>query len=785
MKKRSDTATDELEYKTKELVKERDFLKDQLNAIAEMSDEGILIMEDFRIVFANKKACILTGYERFELIGELPFKLIEENHLDLVKDQIVKDDIEPYVVKGVRKDGIVFNIRIRAETVEREGKRVRITFFNDLDSVAAEAMPHRLGQDADYKELIESLPGGIAVHKAGRIIYANSMFKRLMRLKGDAHGMSILDFVAPEALEIAKERINNFKYLKDASVAEFKLKRCDGTYFWAEINSVPILFEGQEAILPIINDISNRKALEEKIRGYANSLDQNNRFIQNIMDSSPIPIFYKNLDGEIEGCNLRFAKFLGAERSKIIGANISSFPLLHYDEFMDDRELLIKAIPMDYELCIYKNDEEIFVKYFKSPYFDAEGKEQGVIGVLLDITQQKRLQTRLLKFNLELGRQIENEAEGRFLAEREKREKEKVLEGLFETSPVGFCIVDGGHNIVASNAQFSGCFGYYSGDLVGKNLKDILPEDERWAELSRYIFGLHEMSEPKEITVVDRFGRKRHLLITATTTKADRATFIIITLSDISSIKELEEKHMLQERLLVQQNRLAEMGNMINVITHQWKQPLNVLSLQMMLLGDALGEEEAGKMAKYFDKAGEQIRFMSKTIDDFREFYKPSKGKKVFDIVKACKDIGTMIMPILERSHVYLRYLAPEQIYFEGYENEFKQVILNLLNNAKESIESKFDQKNMPETFGEIIVEIIETDQGIKVEVSDNGTGIPETLLPDALFEINTSTKGDKGSGVGLSLSKIIIEQNMGGKISARNLEHGAAFELLLPKFSS
>jgi PAS domain S-box-containing protein len=258
-------------------------------------------------------------------------------------------------------------------------------------------------------------------------------------------------------------------------------------------------------------------------------------------------------------------------------------------------------------------------------------------------------------------------------------------------------------------------------------------------------------------------------------------------------VREEIQRRRQQELMLIQQSKMASMGEMIEAIAHQWKQPLNAMGLIVQDIGEsyALGVPDKNYIDRTISGAMEQIYFMSRTIDDFRNFFKTSKGKKEFDVLNAIKNIFTIISTQLKVSSIQWQVTCRmcgatmqetgegehcRELMVHAYENEFKQVILNILSNATDSIllrRARSEDEERQEK-GEISVECVNESGMVRVQVSDNGTGIPEKLL-DRIFEPYFTTKeGSGGTGIGLYMAKVIIEENMGGRIYAKNTEDGA-----------
>lgn len=248
--------------------------------------------------------------------------------------------------------------------------------------------------------------------------------------------------------------------------------------------------------------------------------------------------------------------------------------------------------------------------------------------------------------------------------------------------------------------------------------------------------------------------------------------------------KKLFDELELQQNMLIQQSKLSAMGEMINMLAHQWRQPLNAVSV-------LLQEIEIKKSMKIlsdedFDSISQNIHkillHMSKTIDDFRDFFKPSKMKNTFNVQEAIEASADILKMQFEKYKIEFTTIqqndkSPECFLYRGYESEFKQVIINLINNAIEALhENVSDEKRF------IKIYLNGTANDITIEVQDNAGGIDSSVLK-TLFEPYSSTKLEKnGSGLGLYMSKLIVEKNMDGIITAKNKDNGALFTIVLHK---
>ncbi|MBS4097930.1 MAG: hypothetical protein KGZ83_13950 [Sulfuricella sp.] len=234
-----------------------------------------------------------------------------------------------------------------------------------------------------------------------------------------------------------------------------------------------------------------------------------------------------------------------------------------------------------------------------------------------------------------------------------------------------------------------------------------------------------------------------------------------------------------KDQMLIQQSRLAAMGEMVHNIAHQWRQPLNALAILLGNLKDAYHHQELDEktLDTLMEDSRRLIKKMSTTIDDFRDFFRADKETVTFDLCRIYQDTIRILSASLNHHQVQISGDLGEQVLVSGYPNEFAQVLLNLLSNAKDAILEN-------QIFPGCIAVTIRAENGMGViRIRDNGGGIPEAVLPK-IFDPYFTTK-DKGSGIGLYMSEMIIKGNMGGAIEACNVEGGAEFSVFCPLAAS
>ena len=243
-------------------------------------------------------------------------------------------------------------------------------------------------------------------------------------------------------------------------------------------------------------------------------------------------------------------------------------------------------------------------------------------------------------------------------------------------------------------------------------------------------------------------------------------------------IKQEVQKNRYQDQQLQQQSRLAQMGEMISMIAHQWRQPLGAISSTAANLSmkieleyfDLETEKSRQECQSYFldqlNVIEEFVQNLTNTIDDFRNFYKPNKKSVSCTFETVINKSLNIIMASLKNDNIEIKYDYKNQVEIQMYDSEIMQVILNILKNAQDN----FREKNIANA--EITIGI----EDKLLTICDNGGGIKDEIV-EKIFDPYFSTKNEKnGTGLGLYMSKIIIEDHHNGKLDVKNTDNGVCF---------
>lgn len=264
--------------------------------------------------------------------------------------------------------------------------------------------------------------------------------------------------------------------------------------------------------------------------------------------------------------------------------------------------------------------------------------------------------------------------------------------------------------------------------------------------------------------------------------------YILIVIGIYSTYKVLKKSLLEQEKLYIEnqkkdeimlaQSRNAAMGEMISMIAHQWRQPISVIA---MWVNNIIADVDMGILDEknckiYATNVITQTKYLSQTIDDFKNFFRPDKSKEYVLITEVMNDCLSVIEKSLQNHNIIIEKNYNNFTKVEIYSRELMQVFINIIKNAKEAILEKEIKE------GVIIINIYENEDSIVSEITDNALGIDVEVMKK-IFDPYFTTKSVKsGTGLGLYMSKTIVEKHLGGTINTRNTKNGVCFEISIPK---
>ncbi|MBU3014287.1 PAS domain-containing protein [Poseidonibacter lekithochrous] len=360
------------------------------------------------------------------------------------------------------------------------------------------------------------------------------------------------------------------------------------------------------------------------------------------------------------------------------------------------------------------------------------------------------------------------------LALSNRLEFDKVLLDTIP-NPIYYKNIDG--KFLGCNLAFANLVNEERNNVIGKTAFDFFTNEvaSKNTIIDKELLKTFSTST-SEFTFYTVTNQMKHIILNKAVYKNIDGTVggIVCIMDDIT-------ERVQQKQFLIQQSKLAEMGDMIAAIAHQWNEPLVELSalVQDIQTSYLLNELQDMEVNDFVKDSMVQIQYMSRTLNDFRNFLKPSTKKRLFSISKSLNDINEIIGKQVFYSNIKMSFNYKnenEELLIYGYENEFKQVLLNLINNAKNKIIEKQLDDNQK---GNIDITIQRCVNYNTIEISDDAGKIDEQII-HSIFQPYFTTKTN-GTGLGLYMAKVIIEDKMRGTITVRNDDEKVIFSIKLP----
>jgi PAS domain S-box-containing protein len=488
-----------------------------------------------------------------------------------------------------------------------------------------------------------------------------------------------------------------------------------------------------------------------------------------------------NLKGILTYVSEAFCKINGFTKEELIGKpqSIGRHPDMPASFFENLWDTITEGKQWRGEIKnLTKDGDTYWVDVLISPDFDDDGKIIGYSAIRHDITAQKALQA--LSDSLE----------------KTVQERTRELNKAQEIGKIGHWKIDLKDNSLTWSDEVYRIVGLHPQSMpqdYQSFLSFVHPDDKRKVNLTywksvrdntpyymkhrinqegdgvRYVEEIGEHVTNEEGKVISSFGTIHDIT---------ELTLIQLELKEMNTrVNEAISKQKQQQKYLMQQSKMAAMGEMISMIAHQWRQPLSAISLTVTNLKVtlAIGDVDMESFENKLDNISTYVQHMSLTIDDFRNFFKPDKKPeevKIDDIIDTTLEL---IKLGLMRHNISINKQIKSKSSLFTYKNELIQVLLNLFKNAQDN----FVEKGTPQPKIDITVD--EIDSEFTLVIHDNGGGIPEEYI-EKIFEPYFSTKDEKnGTGLGLYMSKIIIDEHCHGSLIVKNEDGGAKFIIKLP----
>lgn len=477
-------------------------------------------------------------------------------------------------------------------------------------------------------------------------------------------------------------------------------------------------------------------------------------------------IYIKDIDGKYTYANSLVLELFGVNLEELKGKDDYAF----FDEkqiqglLENDRKVFAGEVIESEETLIVKRTGE--TRYFiavKKPLFDENEDVVGMFGISTDITEQKLLEKEILS-------------------------QKQFLDTILDNVDAYIYLKDENRNFRYVNSKVASLFQRPAEEIIGKRDSSVIPEemaDAFWESDLRVLQSLEKFS--LEESYEDENGKHYYWSVKLPYTLSDGTPSVIGFSSDITELKnknlEIKEKN----KLLYQQAKISTMGEMIENIAHQWRQPLSAIS--SVATGSKLSRE-MGTMSEEelmvnLENINEYAQYLSSTIDDFRSFFlSDTHTSKMVDVHYALSKALSLVKDIFKSSKIHLVTTCEESLFCECNENLFIQALINILNNAKDAL-SQLE----PNQKRYVLINLSEEDDKAVIRIKDNAQGVEKENI-DKIFEPYFTTKHQsQGTGIGLYMTYQITTKHLKGEIQVKNVTFdynntfykGAEFTLNIP----
>jgi len=514
-------------------------------------------------------------------------------------------------------------------------------------------------------------------------------------------------------------------------------------------------------------DVSELQAI---IKEQKKMIDKLSKHYLSIFEHSKVGIAYINPDGTFIDVNKRFQQTLGYTEQELLSLNFKE--ITHKDDLQKGLDLYKNSYTDGSDSFtlekryIRKDGKIVWADIFVNHIRDKDGKMIYSIAILNDISKRKKIQDTIL-------------------------DQTKTMQLYLDLVDVMIVALNEKGNITLVNRKACEVLGYSEELILGRNwFHNFICEEYRSQAIDLFLKTINkkaEIVEKLQYKVLCKDNEERVVLWRRAYVYDDEKniTGLISSGEDVTEKLKLEEENKKTEEALFNQSKMASMGEMLRNIAHQWRQPLSTISTAAS--GVKLQKEMGVLEDKEFDISMDAIvdttQYLSQTINDFQNFFKIDSNIREFSCQDLIENIKNLILSNYKVNNIELVIIKNEKYMFKGFYNEIIQVIINILNNAKDA----FEESELEDRA--VIIDLGYKDDKMNLIIKDNAGGIPDDII-HRIFEPYFTTKHKSlGTGIGLYMTKDIIEKNLNGTIEVFNdkveyknsIRKGAVFKLTIP----
>lgn len=509
----------------------------------------------------------------------------------------------------------------------------------------------------------------------------------------------------------------------------------------------------------------------------AEQLGESEHKFHQIFEQASAGIVITGLELNVISCNRSFTEILDYSDMEIVEIRLTD--LIDKEEIEEVAEgiSLLKDRVIDAyktEKVMQKRDgSSVWVEFNASIFYDKNVTAKYIIFIIQDISRRKEAEKSLLDVSMQQS-------------------------AILNNSLIGIMKVRA-RKIEWINKAYEEMFGYSDAELEGKSTRVLHPSEEEYLrfgrEVDNYEKMLHDGFVQTEVEMLKKDGTTIWVDISGKLISNDVTSSSIWVINDVTEKKKAQDgliylninlesrvveetqRRIEQERLFMQQGRMAAMGEMIGAIAHQWRQPLNIVAL---IVQNICADFDDGILTKedmngYTESVIGQLQHMSTTIDDFRNFFIVDKRNAEFEPCRQIAAVLQLVNAQMKANNISINLIRGRSAMACGVPNEFSQVMLNLISNSKDA----FIANEVVAPMIEITIDYEEPN--IIVKLRDNAGGIADEIAGKVFDPYFTTKKKELGTGIGLYMSKMIINDHFGGSLSFENKGGGVEFMISIP----
>lgn len=746
---------------------------EELEAIFATSKDGIAVLDlQGNFLKVNNAYSEITGYTEAELLTRSCTSMSISEDVPRIQTTIAevieKGYVENFEKSCCAKDGSILTINMSIAMMPNQ-KNLLVTSKNVTKEVFLRLELEK--QREQYQQLMEFASDGIYIMDFdGRLLECNQRAAQMLGYSVEE--MKKLVVTDWDAMIPASEIPALIHSVSTDNLISFETKhrRKDGSLYDAAITSVKIIIGTKEFLYASVRDITHQKQIE-------NELIETNKKLTNISENIPGVIYTYQLFADGRSCfpyaSDQIYDIFGVTPSDVRDNARKILEVVH----PEDSARVARTISASFEKLSGWEDEYrvnhpdkglIWLKGLSKPEKQSDGSVLWY-GYIYDITERK-------------------------IAELEIQKAKDYYEKLLEYASDGVHILDMEGNVIACSRSFSEHLGYEYDEVKQLNVREwdcSIPAER----LPSLIKEMQVTSQTFESKHRKKDGTIVFVQINARGIELNDQCYLYASARDISESVRLKEelerysekleervhdemqRRVQQEAMLIHQSRLASMGEMIGIIAHQWRQPINFLNVILFNLKD-LHQQNALSTVLFetsYQQAVETTRQLSHIIEDFRNFFNPSKTQESFSLLMIIWDAIAFLDNIFNLKNIDISIGVDSELQITGYKNEILQIFINVFSNSLEAFSASGNDQNS------LLVQADKINNEIFIKVVDSGGGIPADMI-DTLFDPYVSSKkATHGTGLGLYMCKLIIEEHHGGKIAAFSKEGNTTFTMTIP----